>query len=128
MNAQGAKGLFVEAAPYARAVFEVERACTVPAAKPRWWAIHLGDDARPAEERLRELGIAAIVAKDENACTFGVPRELGLGWRLWTVPGKPRRVAATPIPPGPAGWAGLLLGACGFAAIGAGALRSRTRR
>jgi hypothetical protein len=89
MNAQGAKGLFVEAAPFARAVFEIERACSDPTSKPRWWAIRIDPEAARGREleQLHDLGIVAIVDRGENAaCRFGDPEDLGAGFRLWRVP------------------------------------------
>lgn len=66
MNAQGAKGLFVEAAPFARAVFEVEQALSGEESRPRWWAIRTTPSkvGERVDAWLWSLGIAAVVALD----------------------------------------------------------------
>jgi hypothetical protein len=103
------KGLFVEAAPWARSVFEAERAVAHPSARPRWWAIRTDSrEQMEAEgidrlrERFRELGIGWILAREPVSTRVGdlairPPIELGHGFRLYRL--SPASLAWRADPP-----------------------------
>jgi hypothetical protein len=107
IGAHGAKGLFVESSPFARAVFEAERAASGPGTSPRWWGIRTAtaEDAGISTSsglarRLAGLGIGAVVAREPVsevlAALAAETEDLGDGFRLLVLP--PWRGA------GPAGW------------------------
>jgi hypothetical protein len=96
----GAKGTFVEAAPLARRVFELERIAAGSGARPRWWAIRTDPADRlaalPAEEvasRFGELGVDRVLAREPvssavRRLAVGV-EDLGNGFGLVHLPRAP---------------------------------------
>lgn len=93
LNVAAAKGLFVEASPASRAVFELERWASPPDRRPRWWAIRSDPDGTPpggatARERLEELGIDAIltiegISETAASALAAPPERLDGGWTLY---------------------------------------------
>lgn len=107
MQVHGAKGLFVESSPFARAVFEAERAASGPGTSPRWWGIHTATAEEAGTStpsglarRLAGLGVGAVVAREpvseRLAAVSAEGKNLGDGFRLYLLPPWPG--------PGPAGW------------------------
>jgi hypothetical protein len=108
MGVEGAKGLFVEATPFARPVFEAERAASGPGTSPRWWAIRTSPDALGEPDalarRLAGLGVGAVVAREPVSPGIRALAEagaipLGNAYRLFRIPPYPAR--------GDAGWIAL---------------------
>lgn len=135
LNAEGAKGVFVEASPSSRAVFEIERIASGPGMQPRWWAIRI-DPSREgtmSAERgaglLRGLGIGAIAAAEPVAAWVAAmdprPEALDARLTLFRVPGHVPRVANRPFIPDASCFGGLALGLLGWGAIAWGARRAR---
>ncbi len=111
LGATGLKGLFVEAAPLARSVFELERIAAGPGVRPRWWAIRVADSsalrALPAAEvarRFAELGVDTIVAREPVSSAVlnllaAFPEDLGNGYVLYRL--SPAPLARVWEPGGP---------------------------
>jgi hypothetical protein len=110
MGVDGAKGLFVESSPFARAVFEAERAASGAGTSPRWWGIRTAVETEAGTStpsglarRLAGLGVGAVVAREpvsEDLAAFaGDGRDLGFGFRLFALPPWSA--------PGSAGWEAL---------------------
>lgn len=107
MAVEGAKGLFVESSPFARAVFEAERVASGPGTSPRWWGIRTATAEEAGTStpsglarRLAGLGVGAVVAREpvsgRLAALAAEGKNLGDGFRLYLLPPWPG--------PGPAGW------------------------
>jgi hypothetical protein len=111
LRVEGAKGLFVEASPFARAVFEAEQAAAGPGANPRWWGIRVSPTANWSEvelaARLAGLGVGAVLAREpvsERLLALASSREpIGAGYtwirlRQGFVGGSGDWAALPPVP------------------------------
>lgn len=107
LGAAGIKGLFVEASPIARPMFELERLAAGPGSSPHWWAIRTLDPAQLAAlsgaeiaARFAELGVEAIVARGPvSRPVHRLARDvedLGGGFALYRLPEAPLAVALEP--------------------------------